>query len=175
VQNPEFTPLELLAYTMYQMETQGSTEAFVRWWCMDPALRQTYMDKATTTYETWAHLERRAQTSNRVAEEEATRDEDKNWAFFVGGSDVQVALDNGDPFGPWGSPETAIENLVTEFGTSDPAKLSYTLAFGDPKDGITLDAEQLDRRSCFWQNCGCHINPPCNNCIEHGELFPEQY
>ena len=39
--------------------------------------------------------------------------------------------------------------------------------------GLTLD--QYDDRLSFERNCSCHLNPPCSNCIEHSELFPDEY
>ncbi|KKM84389.1 hypothetical protein LCGC14_1299500 [marine sediment metagenome] len=30
-------------------------------------------------------------------------------------------------------------------------------------------------REAFERNCSCHLNPPCQNCIDYTELFPEEY
>lgn len=38
-----------------------------------------------------------------------------------------------------------------------------------------LNEEQWARRATFEKGCSCHISPPCGNCVEHSELFPEEY
>lgn len=58
---PEFTHLELLAYTMYQLNNEKKGEAFVRWWCMRDDLREEYMAKVTEKYEKWVAMERAEQ------------------------------------------------------------------------------------------------------------------
>lgn len=40
------------------------------------------------------------------------------------------------------------------------------------KLGLTM--EQWERRIVFERNCSCHICPPCSNCLEYSELFPEE-
>jgi hypothetical protein len=103
-------------------------------------------------------------------------EEDPNsqaWRFRFKDSLGPVALGGGKQFGPWDTPEEAMDELHAEFGASDPADLCYVLAFGDPKDELFLDYEQFDRRQMFEKNCSCHIAPPCGNCIEHSDLFPE--
>ena len=42
------------------------------------------------------------------------------------------------------------------------------------REKLGLDEDQYDRRLAFERNCSCHISPPCCNCIEYGELFPDE-
>lgn len=58
---PEFTHLELLAYTMYQLNNETKSNVSIRWWCMREDLRDKYMAKATKEYEQWAANERSQQ------------------------------------------------------------------------------------------------------------------
>lgn len=56
--NPSFSPLELLAYTMYQVDQKNKGEAFVRWWCMRDDLREKYMEEAFKTHQQWSIVEK---------------------------------------------------------------------------------------------------------------------
>ena len=38
-----------------------------------------------------------------------------------------------------------------------------------------FDDDMLTRRILFEKNCSCHLSPPCSNCLEHSELFPESW
>jgi len=43
------------------------------------------------------------------------------------------------------------------------------------REKLGLDLEQYEARLGFERDCSCHVNPPCSNCIEHSELFPDEY
>jgi len=75
--------------------------------------------------------------------------------------------------GPWREPEDAINHLHDDRNCSDPAELGCVLVYGDHKDEITLNNEQYERRMAFERECTCHLSPPCGNCIDQAELFPE--
>lgn len=39
--------------------------------------------------------------------------------------------------------------------------------------GMTED--NFTERLEFVRDCSCHLSPPCDNCIDHSRLFPEEY
>jgi hypothetical protein len=66
------THLDLLAYHLYQTSPNNkSGGAFVRWWCMDEALKKEYRTKATDLYEKWSAEEQRTQKESDDIEAKA--------------------------------------------------------------------------------------------------------